>query len=206
MEGLDKNSLRYQVLQSAKNFKTSWIDLGRALYSVWKDRLYKDWGYGTIEAYTSREIGIRKQTAMKLLKSYYFLEKEEPGYLEEGYVASSNVTNLPSYEAVDLLRRAKNKKPLDDQDYLSLKEEIFQKGKDPQELRRTLTTMLRQRKEDLEPLEAYKKRKLATVKRFLGVLKSLKEEIEISKLLPSSLIKEAASLIAKLELEMSTEQ
>lgn len=80
MESLDRDSLRYHVLESARNFKTSWIELGRALYSV---------------------------------------------------------------------------------------------------------------------------RKLATVKRFLGILKSLKEEIEISKLLPTSIIKEAASLIQKLESELS---
>ena len=73
MKGLDENSLRYHILESAKSFKTSWVELGRSLYSVWKDKLYKEWGYSTMDAYTGKEIGIRKQTAMKLLKSYYFL-------------------------------------------------------------------------------------------------------------------------------------
>ena len=31
MTGVEKDSIRYRVLQSAKNFKTSWIDLGQAL-------------------------------------------------------------------------------------------------------------------------------------------------------------------------------
>jgi hypothetical protein len=55
----------------------------------------------------------------------------------------------------------------------------------------------------MEPEEAYQKRRFATVKRFLSTLKSLKQEIEISKLLPSSIIKEAADLIKKLEAEIS---
>ncbi len=202
MEGLDVNSLRYHLLESAKNFKTSWVELGRGLYCVWKDKLYKDWDYSTFDIYTSREIGIRKQTAMKLLKSYYFLEKEEPGYLKTDYVESADAALVPGYESIDVLRLAKNKKTLDDDDYANFKKDIFEKGKDARALRRDLATMIRQRQE-LEPEEAYKKKKHATVKRFLSTLKSLKQELEISKLLPMPLIKEAAELIKKLEAEIS---
>ncbi len=188
MESLDVSSLRYHVLESAKNFKTSWIELGRSLYSVWKDKLYKDWGFGTFDAYTAKEIGIKKPTAMKLLRSYYFLEKEEPAYL----------TKLPSYEAVDLLRKAKDKKTLDSQDYSKLKKEIFEDGRDVQAVKRDLISLIRQR-EELEPEEAYKKRRTATLRRFIGSLKALKQEAEISKLLPAQLIKEAQELIRKIE-------
>jgi len=191
MDGLDVNSLRYHVLESARNFKTSWMELGRSLYSVWKDKLYKEWGFSTFDSYTAKEIGIKKPTAMKLLRSYYFLEKEEPAYLNK----------LPSYEAVDLLRKAKDKKGLDAQDYAQLKKEIFEEGKDVQAVKRELTSLIRQR-EELEPEEAYKKRRRATLKRFIGSLKALKQEAEVSKLLPAQLIKEAQELIRKIEEQM----
>jgi len=61
-----------------------------------------------------------------------------------------------------------------------------------------LTSLIRQR-EELEPEEAYQKRRFATVKRFLNTLKSLKKEIEVSKILPAAIIKEVAALISKLE-------
>jgi hypothetical protein len=202
MEGLDRNSLRYRVLESAKSFKTSWVELGQALYSVWKDKLYKEWEFGTFDAYTSREIGIRKQTALKLLRSYYFLEKEEPRYLRQDYLESADAATVPGYESIDVLRLARNKKTLDNEDYANLKKDIFEKGKDARQVRKDLTAMIRQR-EELEPEEAYKKRRLATVKRFLSTLKSLKQEIELSKLLPAPLIKEAQGLINKLESEIS---
>jgi hypothetical protein len=202
MENLDANSLRYKILASAKSFKTSWIELGQALYSVFKDKLYKAWGFSTFDAYTSREIGIRKQTAMKLLKSYYFLEKEEPMYLQGYADDSANIASLPNYETIDVLRLAKNKKTLDNADYARLKREIFEKGKDSREVRKDLTAIIRQR-EELEPEEARRRRKIATLRRFLGTLKSLKEEIEISKWLPTPLIKEAANLIHKLEAEIA---
>ncbi|MDP3804419.1 MAG: hypothetical protein Q8Q87_02570, partial [Candidatus Omnitrophota bacterium] len=126
MSSIAEDSIRYKILQSAKDFKTSWLELGRALYSVWRDKSYKEWGYLTFEAYTSKEIGIKKQTAMKLLKSYFFLEKEEPIYLQKNYAESSEPSKLPTYESVNLLRLAKNKKMLDKDDYAQLKENILE--------------------------------------------------------------------------------
>lgn len=202
MEGLDENSLRYKVLRNVINFKTSWIELGQSLYSVWKDKLYRDWGYLTFEAYASKEIGVRKDTAMKLLRSYYFLEKEEPQYLKREISDPSDAANLPSYEAVNLLRLAKNKKEIDDSDYESLKKNVFEKGKDARDVRKDLTTLIRQR-EELDPQEARNRRKSSTVKRVVATLKALKNDIEIAKLLPSSTIKDIKDLIAKLEKEIT---
>lgn len=198
MESLDINSLRYHVLESAKNFKTSWVELGRSLYSVWKDKLYKDWGFATFDIYTVKEIGIKKPTAMKLLRSYYFLEKEEPAYLKNDYAESADAAKVPGYEAVDLLRKVKNRKTLDSEDYSKLKKQIFEDGKDVQAVRRDLTSLIRQR-EELEPQEVYKKRRLTTLKRFIGNLKALKQEAEVSKLLPVQLIREVQELIRKIE-------
>ena len=203
MEGLDGNSLRYKVLQNVVNFKTSWIELGQSLYSVWKDKLYRDWGYLTFEAYASKEIGVRKDTAMKLLKSYYFLEKEEPQYLQKKEAADpSEAASMPSYESVNLLRLAKNKKEIDESDYESLKKNVFERGRDVRDIRKDLTAMIRQR-EETDPQEARKIRKDTAVKRVVATLNALKNDIEISKLLPAGTIKDIKDLIAKLEAEIT---
>lgn len=203
MENLDVNSLRYHILESAKNFKCSWIELGRSLYSVYKDKMYKEWGYLNFDIYVSREIGIRKQTAMKLLKSYYFLEKEEPQYLKTDYTDSSKPVNIPSYESVDILRQVKNKKVFDDDDYSNFKKEIFEKGRDARELKKNIGVIIRQRQE-LEPQEAQDKRKRATVNRLLGQLRLLKQEVQVLKLLPAPLIKDLETLIKNIDVEIST--
>jgi hypothetical protein len=202
MEKVEGDSFRHHVLESAKNFKTSWVALGRALYAVWKDKLYKDWGYNTIEGYSAKEIGIKKLTAMKLLRSYYFLEKEEPQYLSQDYRETANAALVPTYESIDLLRKAKSNKTLDGQDYANLKKDIFEKGKDIQQVRRDLTTLMKQRKE-IDSEEEKQRTRVITVKRFLSTLRSMKREIEISHLLPPSILKETESLIRKLEAEIS---
>ncbi len=198
MEKLDEGSIRYRILTSAKNFKTSWIELGQALYTVWKDRLYKEWGYLSFDAYTSKEIGIKKPTALKLLKSYYFLEKEEPSLLQKDHAESLKASSVPSYESVNVLRLAKNKKEIDEDDYSRLKKDVLEMGKDAGEVKKDLTCLIKQA-EELEPEEARRKKKVAAVKRFLATLKALKREVEMSKLVSASITKEIAILINKIE-------
>lgn len=202
IQSSEEGSFRRHVLQTAKDFKTSWIELGRGLYAVWKDKLYKEWGYATLEAYTAKEIGIKKITALKLLRSYYFLEKEEPDYLRSEAIASTDSAQVPNYESIDVLRMAKNKKDLDSSDYAHLKKEIFEKGKDASEVKKDLTALIRQRRE-LDPDGARKEHSLLVLKRFLGTLKALKREIEVSKLASASVIKEAQDLIARIESEIN---
>ncbi len=202
MENLDVNSLRYHILESAKQFKCSWIELGRSLYSVWKDKMHKEWGYISFDIYVSREIGIRKQTAMKLLKSYYFLEKEEPQYLKNEYAASVQPAHLPSYESVNILRQAKKNKGLDENDYRDLKKEIFEKGTDVQEIKKNLGVIIRQRQEELGPEAAEGKKRGTVLKRLLGQLRLLKQEVAVLKLLSVPLIKDLDNLIKNIDQEI----
>jgi len=201
MDMAEPESLRHKVLESAKNFKISWIELGQCLYSAWKEKAYKSWGYTTFDIYTAKEIGIRKQTAQKLLRSYYFLEKEEPNYVTKEYLQETAPSALPTYEAVDILRNASDKKKIDQNDYEMIKNKVLKEGKSAVEVRKDLTAIIK-RREEVEPQEARNKRRLVTVKRFLGTLRSLRDEIKLSKMLSAQIVKEADALIKHLESEI----
>jgi len=201
MENLDINSLRYHILESAKNFKCSWIELGRSLYSAWKDKMHKEWGYSSFDIYVAREIGIRKQTAMKLLKSYYFLEKEEPQYLKNEYAAGAQPAQLPSYESVNILRQAKNNKNLDESDYRDLKKEVFEKGRDSQEIKKNLGVIIRQRQES-DPEAAADNRRSLVLRRLMGQLRQLKQEVTVLHLLSAPLIKDLDNLIKNIDAQI----
>ena len=197
----DTGSLRQHVLLTAKDFKTSWINLGRSLYSIWKDKIFKEWGYQKFDAYLTKEIGIRKQTGLKLLRSYYFLEREEPQCLKEEFTQATETALVPSYESIDVLRRAKENKELDDQDYQKLKKNIFEKGKDARDVKKDLTALMKQR-EEISPEEAWAQKKEKNVKRFLTTLRSLKKEAEDLKVLPTTVLHEITRLIDKLDVEL----
>ncbi len=201
MGEMDVNSMRYKVLECTKRFKTSWIELGQILYTVYKDKLYKDWGYIKFDTYVSKEIGIRNQTALKLLRSYRFLEKEEPQLLQIENQEEAKAAAIPSYESVDVLRRAHNNKEIDNMDYARIKKDIFEKGKDVKDVRKDLTQLMRERRE-LDPQEAWKERRSKLLRRFLSQIRSIRNEIRSSKMLSPGVIKEADKLISMLEEEL----
>ncbi|PLX90036.1 MAG: hypothetical protein C0620_14420 [Desulfuromonas sp.] len=100
LQQLEPGSERYSVLSSAKNFKSSWVDLGQQLKQVRSNRLYSTWGYDSFEDYCSREIRIRRQTADKLTMAYHYLEKNQPSLMED------KLQPLPDYRSIDLLCQA----------------------------------------------------------------------------------------------------
>jgi hypothetical protein len=201
MGELDFNSIRYNILQNAKNFKTSWIELGQALYTVWKDKLYKNWGYSTFDIYTAKEVGVKQNTAAKLLKSYCFLEKEEPSYVKKTFYDDKDTQTVPTSESIDLLRRAHAKSSLDKEDYKKIRNDILEKGKDITEVKKDLVDIM-QKTNELSPQEERQKRRLIVLKRFLGTLRSIETEIKVSKLAPVSLLVDINALLKKIEIEI----
>ena len=201
ISALDGESIRRSILESAKGFKTSWISFGQALYTVWKDKLYKEWGYDKFETYTAKEIGIRKQTAIKLLRSYCFLEKEDPLYLKKDYNDETDTALVPTYESVDVLRLARNKRGLDKEDYAKIKRSVLEMGKDPSAAKKDLTALMRQR-EELEPEEVWQKKRVTLIRRFLTTLKSLVSQARASNMLSAKAIDDTQKIIDKIEAEV----
>ena len=193
--------IRDQLIDHAKNFKTSWVELGRALYPVWKDKLFYAWGYDKFEDYTDRELGIKKPTALKLLKTYFFLEQEEPDYLMKEFGEERAAVNVPGCDAINVLRLAKQRRELTKDDYNVLKKSIFEKGKDANVVRKDLTALMKERKE-IDPDEERRLRGEASMRRLLNAVRSFHKDMEATKLVPADLIEEATVLIKRLEQEI----
>ena len=192
------DGLRQTILEHSKNFKTSWVALGQALHTAWKDKMYKSWGYEKFEYYMDKEVGLKKELGLKLLKTYFFLEQQEPEYLKEGFAESRAAVHVPDYEGVNVLRVAKGKRELLNEDYALLKKAIFDKGQTANAVRKELTSLIRERKE-IDPDEDKGKRNEAAIRRMLMSLRIFKKDMESLKLVPAKLIKEVAELIKKLE-------
>ncbi len=99
--------LRVHIASHAKNFKLSWVQLGQGLYAVWRDKLYSAWGFEKFEDYCVRELGLKKPLALKLVKTYFFVEQDEPMYLKKEFSKGKEASVVPGYESLDVLRRAR---------------------------------------------------------------------------------------------------
>ncbi|HMN03464.1 MAG TPA: hypothetical protein PKC17_11925 [Geobacter anodireducens] len=136
MEELDPSSERFQVLETAKKFKSSWVELGDRLLGVNNRNLYRDWGYGSFEEYCTREIRIKKETAQKLTLAYRFMEQHEPQLLAR----REEPRPLPDYRSIDLLRQAREEMGFSEQEYADLRKRVVEEE-------RSHPTVLKQFKE-----------------------------------------------------------
>ena len=196
MVGLEPGSLRHQTLEAAKRFKSSWVELGRMLWTVWREKKFREWGYLTFEAYCTKEIGIRVATAKKLLHSYYFLEKEEPTFLKR-VTSEVSPSSLPSADAVNVLRLLRNRQGVPQQDYQKVRSYVLEKGKEAPEVRREVRAMLEEGGSDSEAVQAARTK--SAVRRMIGTLRSIRQQLVGGELVPKKLLTEMESLIGKLE-------
>jgi len=93
---------RAELLRRARHFKASWIELGEALTGLKRNGRWKHWGYESLDAYAKAELHLRQETVDKLTGSYTFLQRRAPAVLGRDALRE----RIPSYQAVDFLRRA----------------------------------------------------------------------------------------------------
>jgi len=190
--------LRVHIAQHAKDFKLSWVQLGQGLYSVWRDKLYHSWDFDKFEDYVVRELGLKKPLALKLLKTYFFVEQDEPVYLKKEFAESRDTAVIPSYESLDVLRRAHGQKELTREDYTKLRKDIFEKGKEASLVRKDLTAIIKERKK-VDPEQEREARHEQSVRRLVTALRSFQKDMETLKLVDADIIEEAEDLLKRLE-------
>lgn len=125
LRALDPSSERYHILAAARDFKAAWVALGDHLTRVRESMAYTGWGHATFEAYCLRELKIRRDTAEKLTRSYTFLRDHEPAVLHEHNRQGYHEREMPPLDVVDLLSRARERGKVPDEEFASIREEVF---------------------------------------------------------------------------------
>jgi vacuolar-type H+-ATPase subunit I/STV1 len=195
MEQLEPDSDRYQVLDTAKRFKSSWVELGDKLLQVSSRGKFREWGYQSFEEYCVQEIRIKKGTAEKLTLAYRYMEKQEPELLAR----RDELRPLPDYRSVNLLRQAKEEKSFSDEEYADLRKSIVDEERShPTVLKRFKEVAAARSEEPADPLLPLKV-SLAAARRLDTALRGMPD-------LPAAYRDELGSLIAHLEGELESLQ
>jgi hypothetical protein len=191
MQELDPGSPRYQVLATARRFKSSWVELGEKLLQIQKSGQFREWGYESFEDYCTREIRIKKPTAQKLTLAYRYLEKDEPELL----VRQTELKPLPDYRSVELLRQAREEKSFSEDEYAGLRRAVIEEershptilkrfkevaanreeGPDQRHLRKTALAAARRLESALRPLADLRP---AYQEELAGLIACLEESVE----------------------------
>ncbi|OQA57930.1 MAG: hypothetical protein BWY42_00212 [Candidatus Omnitrophica bacterium ADurb.Bin277] len=195
---MSNDELREKTADVARRHKASWIELGQYLFAISKNRMFKEWGYMTFEAYCVKELKIREATASKLLKSYCFLEREEPRMVKPEYAAEEEPKKIPDYESVNLLRLAKQNKNIPVKEFAELRHEVLDEAREYKDVRAKVKAIVAETKPKDTP-EAKEVKRNAVIRRLIGFLNGAKTQLENEDLVPDYVIKQIDALASKLE-------
>lgn len=195
------DTLRAEIIALSKDFKRAWVSLGRHLYAVYQDKLYRNWGFEKFENYIEGEVGLKKSLATKLLRSYLFLEQDEPQYLDAEFTNEREATKVPGYEEINFLRLAKYKKDVKKDDYAKIRRDVFEKGKDVTTMRKDLTALMKERKQ-VDPDEERDERLQSSIRKMVHSLKTFQKDMEALQLIPADILEDATALLVRLEGEL----
>ncbi len=115
---------RAELLQRARRFKASWIELAEALTDVRRHGQWKRWGHDSFEAYAKSELHLRQETVDKLTGSFLFLQKRAPEVLRRDGIERE----IPTYQAVDFLRRAEESERAPSDAVRAVRERVLDEG------------------------------------------------------------------------------
>lgn len=194
MQQLDPASPRYHVLASAKQFKSSWVDLGEKLMKVKREGLFQEWGYQDFIDYCRKEVRIKQPTAQKLTMAYHYLEQKEPELLQR----SGELHPLPDYRAVDLLRQAEEEQQLSQDEISQLRQAVLQENRSFPTVRQRFNQASQAHQDAAASRAQARQTILANCRR---LSRSLDAEPELGQALQSPL----AELITLLETETAAE-
>ncbi len=196
-------ALRRETAEAARSHKASWIRFGQLLYAVHKDKLFKAWGFMAFEGYCGQELGIRQATAVKLLRSYQFLEREEPRLASHRLHGDVSPRTLPGYESVNVLRLAKANKKLTAREYEALRSSVMEEAKEPKEVRAQVRRLLEAR-EERDPRELRRERRNGALRRLISALTQAHKQFGAERLVPDGILAQISDLAEKLEAQIET--
>jgi hypothetical protein len=132
-QSIPAGTFRHTVVVAAKRFKSTWAELGKLLIQVRDEGKFEEWGYASFEAYCLKELHIKKQTALKLTRSFSFLAKHEGN---EALEQEDFPQRAPAFEVVEVLADAEARGQLSPSEYRSIRDSIWNPEKPATELKR----------------------------------------------------------------------
>ncbi len=177
---------RVEMLRRTRRFKTSWLELAEALSLARSQGHFKRWGYDSFEDYTKRELHLRQETVDKLTGSFMFLKKRAPEVLTRDGLSHT----IPSYQAVDFLRRAEAEENAPEEAVEAIRQRVIEDGA-------ALPSIVRQFRDVVFPIDASTQKERDT-SNLLNVAKRLRELLAETHVVPRRLASEVGDSLDRL--------
>lgn len=200
LDKLQPGTLRHQVMTALRQFRASWIELGRLLNEVVYGGDYKEWGYDDFEVYCARELGLKKPTVQKLMVSYNYMKKYESKRLHdyEDNKEAVAAPEIPDFQTVELLDRVRRLDEMPEEKVSELHRRAFEgEGEEP-EFRRELRQCLRPQLNESQMGERSNSRK-AELAGILRAARDLRRRLLTATAVPGGLKERLEQCLIELE-------
>jgi len=177
---------RAELIRRARRFKASWIELASELATVRRRERWRTWGFDSFEAYVRVELHLRPETADKLTASYVFLQRSAPAVLGRDALSEP----VPSYQAVDFLRRAEEHGGVEPATLEELRSRALDRGA-------SASSLAREYGEKVFPLDA-STRQIREVAGLRNVAGRLHELLSETKAISPKLVREVSGALERL--------
>ncbi len=195
LEGLNPESLRYQVLVALRRFRSSWVILGKHLTDVAYGGDYKEWGYDDFEVYCASELGLKKPTVKKVMISYNYMKSYEPDRLRSG--AEDGNYDAPDYQTVELLKQARECDSFEEEEKEELHRIAFESNSDETVLRKEIRERMRNAEVDeIDQANINRRREIDSL---LRLARKLREKVADAKSVPYTLKDRIDAALLELE-------
>jgi hypothetical protein len=188
IEELPEGSPRRRILEAARRYKASWVELARLLVQVKRDEAWREWGHASFERYCTGELFIRKLTAEKLLASFGFLERHEPALARP-----RGEPRAPAFEVIEVLSRAEAAGRLSESGWQELREEVLERSPTTALVNKRLTEKFG------PPARAAAPRRQERIARLAAAARRIAAGCRGERSLPPALVVQAAALADALD-------
>lgn len=201
MNNPTSQELRSLVKGGVKNLKTQWIQAAQTMYSIHRDKLFEYWGYERFDHYIKAELGVKKSLAMKMIKTYIFLENHEPHVLKPEFYVLLDTDKIPDMDTISVLRTIRFKDKVSKEEYQYFRSMVFEKAVSASDLRLAFKNMMDKKKVENpeEVREIEKRRAFLHIRKALHVFRSRAKTMKWCGL---DLIKKAEELFNELNQEI----
>lgn len=196
LEELNPESLRYQVLVSLRKFRSSWVELGKYLTDIAYGGDYKEWGYEDFEVYCASELGLKKPTVKKLMVSYNYMKSYEPDRLRDNTVQERGY-DVPDYQTVELLKKARERDDIDEDEKEELHRMAFDTGTDEGILRKEIRDRMRPTDPDDVDRANFNRRR--EIEGLLRIARNLRQRLAEAKSVPDGVKSRIEEALLELE-------
>lgn len=171
---------RIDLVERARRFKRSWVDMAEGLLRAQASQAYERWGYPDLHAYCNHELQLKRATVDKLMGSYATIREHAPQILRNDSVEHT----IPSYDAVDYFARALRQDAANDAAIEpdggvieELRSAVFEDARPISALRRQFNPILHPKQKGEEALSALERAR-GNIKRLTSLLEELGTDAE----------------------------